>query len=91
MSVISDKLQNTLFTLWDIDREFQNAYEAYEQYQVRRRLKRSVWVCLGTKHHDDALGNALSLGRRVQQIMEIGVKTFGARFEQGDSMFPVFQ
>jgi len=91
MSVTLEKPQNTLFTLWDIDREFRNAYEAYEQYQARRRLKRSVWTCLGTKHYDDALGNALSHGRRVQQTMELGEKTFGARFEQGDSMFPVFQ
>ena len=84
MAVTWEKPQHTSFLLWDLDREFQNSYDAYEQWQARHRRKRSVWVCLGMKNHDDALGKALSLGRQVQRLMETGKESFGARFEQGD-------
>jgi hypothetical protein len=86
MATTWDKPQHTFLTLWDIDREFQNAHEAYEQWQARQRRKRSAWACLGVKHQDDALGKTLSLGRQVQRVMETGKEVFGTRFEQGDSM-----
>ncbi|KAF1828698.1 hypothetical protein BDW02DRAFT_210061 [Decorospora gaudefroyi] len=80
-----DKSLHTSLTLWDIDREFQDAYEAYEQWQARHRRTRSKWVCFGTKNRDDIVGKALSLGRQVQRVMEQGKEMFGARFEEGDS------
>jgi len=85
MAVSWDKPQHTNLTLWDIDREFQDAHEAYEQWQARHRRTRSKWACFGTKNRDDAVGKALSLGRQVQRIMEQGKERFGARFEEGDS------
>jgi hypothetical protein len=86
MAVTLENPQNIFFTLWDIDREFQSACEAYEQWQARHNRKRSVWGCLGMKHQDDALGKALSLGRQVQRLMEVGKEAFGRRFEEGDCM-----
>ncbi|KAH7075745.1 hypothetical protein BKA63DRAFT_490694 [Paraphoma chrysanthemicola] len=85
MPVSWEKSQHTSFTLWDIDREFQTANEAYEQYQARHRRKRTGWACLGMKSQDDALAKALTLGRQVQRLMETGKELYGARFEQGDS------
>lgn len=85
MAVHWEKSQHTSFTLWDIDREFQNAYEAYEQWQARHQRRRPLWACFATKNQDDALGKALSLGRQVQRLMENGKELFGTRFEQGDS------
>ncbi|KAH5224198.1 hypothetical protein HBI62_116590 [Parastagonospora nodorum] len=85
MAVIWEKAQQAFLTLWDIDREFQNAHEAYEQWQARNRRKRSSWACLGVKNYEDALGKALSLGREVQRVMERGADLYGSRFEQGDS------
>ncbi|KAF2036117.1 hypothetical protein EK21DRAFT_96096 [Setomelanomma holmii] len=85
MAVSWEKSQHTSFILWDIDREFQNANEAYEQYQARHRRKRTGWACLGMKSQDDALAKALSLGRQAQRLLETGKALFGARFEQGDS------
>lgn len=85
MAVSWDKPQHTNLTLWDIDREFQDAHEAYEQWQARHRRTRSKWACFGTKNRDDAVGKALSLGRQVQRIMEQGKERFGARFEEGDT------
>ncbi|KAH8717081.1 hypothetical protein GQ44DRAFT_624255 [Phaeosphaeriaceae sp. PMI808] len=85
MAVTWEKTQHAFLTLWDIDREFQNANEAYEQWQARHRRKRTAWACLSTKHQDDALGKVLSLGRQVQRVMETGKEIFGARFEQGDT------
>ncbi|EUC38887.1 hypothetical protein COCVIDRAFT_89939 [Bipolaris victoriae FI3] len=79
-----EKSQHTSLTLWDIDRVFQDAHEAYEQWQARHRRSRSKWVCFGTKNRDDAMGKALSLGRQVQRIMEAGKEAFGVRFEEGD-------
>ena len=79
-----EKTQHTSLTLWDIDRVFQDAHEAYEQWQARHRRTRSKWICLGTKNRDDAVGRALSLGRQIQRIMEAGREAFGERFEEGD-------
>lgn len=84
MAVHWEKSQHTSFTLWDIDREFQNAHEAYEQWQARNRRRRPVWACLSVKSQDDELGRALSLGRQVQRLLELGKELFGTRFEQGD-------
>lgn len=85
MAVIWEKSQQAFLTLFDIDREFERAYEAYEQWQTRNRRKRSAWTCLRVKHQDDALGKSLNLGRQVQRAMESGKELFGSRFEQGDS------
>lgn len=76
--------QHTSLTLWDIDREFQNAQEAYEQWQARHRRRRHGWTCFGLKNQDDAVERALRLGRQVQKLMDSGKEMFGARFEQGD-------
>jgi hypothetical protein len=84
MAVTWEKSQHASLLLWDLDREFQNSYEAYEQWQARNRRKGSAWLCLSTKHQDDALGKALSLGRQIQRLMEHGKQVFGSRFEQGD-------
>ncbi|KAL6153335.1 hypothetical protein ACJQWK_11632 [Exserohilum turcicum] len=79
-----EKTQHTALTLWDIDRVFQDAHEAYEQWQARHRHTRSKWICFGGKNRDDAVGRALSLGRQIQRIMESGKEAFGERFEEGD-------
>ena len=80
-----DKSQHqTSLILWDIDREFQDAYEAYGQWQARHRRTRSRWACFGNKNRDDAVGKALCLGRQVQRVMETGKEEFGTRFEEGD-------
>ncbi|KAF2256790.1 hypothetical protein BU26DRAFT_558227 [Trematosphaeria pertusa] len=73
------------FLLWDIDREFQNAYEAYEQWLARNRRRRSAWQCITGSTQEDALGKALSLGRHVQKLIDDGKEAFGSRFERGDS------
>ncbi|KAF9698270.1 hypothetical protein EKO04_003366 [Ascochyta lentis] len=85
MAVTWNKSQHTSFLLWDIDREFQNAYELYEQLQAKSGHKRSAWSRLAVRSPDDGLAKALSLGREVRNFMETGKKRFGARFEQGDS------
>jgi hypothetical protein len=72
------------FTLWDIDREFQNANEAYEQCLTRDRRKRTPWKCFGVQNQDDRLAKALSLGRQVEEVIKSGQETFGATFEKGD-------
>lgn len=72
------------FLLWDIDREFQNAYEAYEQWLARNRRRRSAWQCITGSTQEDALGKALSLGRHVQKLIDDGKEAFGSRFERGD-------
>lgn len=84
MALPWDKPQHTSLTLWDIDREFQDAYEAYGQWQARHRSKRTVWACFGTKNRDDTVGKALCLGRSVQRLMATGKERFGSRFEEGD-------
>jgi hypothetical protein len=76
MAVIWEKSQQAFLTLWDIDREFERAHEAYEQWQARNRRKRSTWACLGVKSQDDALGKSLSLGRQVATVMESGKELF---------------
>ncbi|KAF2005138.1 hypothetical protein P154DRAFT_560081 [Amniculicola lignicola CBS 123094] len=81
-----EKAHYTSLTLWDIDREFQQCNEAYEQWSARNQRKRSRWECLGVKHQDDAIGRALSLGRRVQEIVDLGIDVFGTKFERGDSI-----
>lgn len=77
--------QHTSLTLWDIDREFQQAHKAYEQWEARHRRTRPVWTCFGIRTKEDAVDRALRLGRQVQRLMENGKQRFGARFEQGDS------
>lgn len=84
MTFTWNKSQHTSFLLWDIDREFRNAYELYEQLQARSDIKRSAWVRLTVKSQDDVLAKALNLGREVIHFMETGKKRFGARFEEGD-------
>ena len=90
MAVHWENSPHTSFTLWDIDREFQNAYDAYEEYKARQSRRRAVWTCLRTKNQDDALAKALSLGRQVQRLMEAGKDLFGAPFEQGDCKYSDF-
>ncbi|CAO2650943.1 Nn.00g092400.m01.CDS01 [Neocucurbitaria sp. VM-36] len=85
MAVHWEKSPHTSFTLWDIDREFQNAHDAYEQWQAKNRRRRPLWACFGVKSQDDTLSKALRLGRQVQRLMETGKELFGSRFEQGDS------
>ncbi len=81
-----NKTQHTSFLLWDIDREFCNAYELYEQLQAKSGHKRSTWARLTVKGQQDSLSKALNLGRDVRNAMENGKKRFGARFEEGDCM-----
>jgi len=84
MAVPWDKSQHTALTLWDIDRELQDAYETYEQWQARHRRTRSRWACIPGKNRDDAVGKALSLGRQVHRVLDSGKQAFGTRFEEGD-------
>lgn len=70
-------------TLWDIDREFQKSYEAYEQWLGKKKRK-IRWECLRYGKADDELGKMLSLGRRVRELLEKGIRDFGPNFEQGD-------
>lgn len=86
MAVTWNKSQHTSFLLWDIDREFQNAYELYEQLQAKSGHKRKAWSRLAMKSQDDALAKALKLGREVKNFMDAGERRFGTRFEEGDGM-----
>lgn len=79
-----DEKHYTSFLLWDIDREFQNAHEAYEQWLSRSRRKRFAWECMAGSSREDALAKALSLGRQVRKMIEAGQEAFGRRFERGD-------
>ena len=79
-----EKSHYATFTLWDIDREFQNANEAYEQCLTRDRRRRTTWKCFGVKNQDDQLAKALSLGRQVEEVMKSGQEAFGVTFEKGD-------
>jgi hypothetical protein len=79
-----EKAHYLTLTLWDIDREFQKSYEAYEQWMTKNRPKKSKWECFGSGKQDDELGKTLRLGRQVRDLLESGIETFGARFEQGD-------
>lgn len=87
MTVMWNKSQHTSFLLWDIEREFKNAYELYERLQVKTGAKRSAWSRLAVKAPNDGLAKALSLGREIRKFMENGKNRFGAHFEQGDSMY----
>lgn len=84
MAAAWNKSRHTSFLLWDIDHEFQNAYELYDQLPLETRRKRSVWARFTVKSQDDVLAKALNLGREVRTLMETGTKRFGARFEEGD-------
>ena len=84
MPITWNKLRHTSALLWDIDREFWNAYELYEQLPAKQISQRSSWVCLAVKSQDDMLAKTLNLGREVNSLMEAGVKRFGSRFEDGD-------
>ncbi|KAF2866180.1 hypothetical protein BDV95DRAFT_505474 [Massariosphaeria phaeospora] len=88
MSSSWEKSHYATFTLWDIDREFQNAHEAYEQYLSRDRKGRSFssWRCFGRTGQDDVLAKALSLGRNLQNLLDSGKEEFGSKFERGDSI-----
>lgn len=77
---------NVSLTIWDIEREFQNASEAYEQWQTRHRCKRSTWVWCGIRSQDDTLAKALKLGHLVHKVIEAGKASFGSRFDEGDCM-----
>lgn len=87
MTVTWNKSRHTSFLLWDIDREFQNAYELYEQLPAKHGDKRSTWARLAVKSQDDKLAKALNLGREIRSLMETGIKRFGARFEEGDCVW----
>ncbi|KAF2470741.1 uncharacterized protein BDR25DRAFT_334336 [Lindgomyces ingoldianus] len=80
------KSNYTSLTLWDIDREFQNSYDAYEQWLSKNRPRRRRWVCFGSRNQDDELGKTLSLGRQIRELMEDGQDCFGRKFERGDSI-----
>jgi hypothetical protein len=86
MAVTWNKSRHTSFLLWDINREFRNAYELYEQLQAKSGHKRSAWSRLAPKSQDDMLARVLNLGREVRSFMEMGTKRFGERFEEGDCM-----
>ena len=79
-----DEPHHTSFLLWDIDREFQNAHEAYEEWLAKNRRKRAMWKCIAGGNEEDALGKTLSLGRRVQKCIEDGQETYGSRFDRVD-------
>jgi hypothetical protein len=74
----------TSFMLWDIDREFQNACEAYEQMMAKSRRRKTRWQCIAGSKKEDPLEEALSLGRQVQKVFKEGKALFGSRFEKGD-------
>jgi hypothetical protein len=86
MTTIWNKSQRTSFLLWNIDREFQNAYELYEQWQEKSGHKRSAWLRLAIKSQDDILAKALNLGRQIKNFMDTGKKRFGTKFEEGDGL-----
>ena len=85
MSEMWEKDNWTTFTIWDIDRAFQESLEAYMQIKQRSRRKRTLLqACFGITSEDDELARSLSLGRQVQEIMELGRDTIGSKFEKGD-------
>ncbi|KAF2272812.1 uncharacterized protein EI97DRAFT_196787 [Westerdykella ornata] len=86
-----EKAHYLSLTLWDIEREFQKSYEAYEQWRSktqRKQKRRSKWVVMSsfrTRKLEDKLAKVLRLGRAVRALLDKGIDEFGARFEQGDS------
>lgn len=80
-----EKAHYLSLTLWDIEREFQKSYEAYEQWRTKtRRKKSSNWMYFKSRKLEDKLAKMLRLGRQVRALLEKGIEEFGARFEQGD-------
>ncbi|PVI05854.1 hypothetical protein DM02DRAFT_515831 [Periconia macrospinosa] len=80
-----DESHYTAFLLWDIDREFQNAYEAYQRWLTKNLRKKSSWQCIAKSNKEDPLEKALSLGGHVVKAIKEGRETFGSSFERGDS------
>ena len=83
-SSVSADSNYTSFLLWDIDREFQNAHDAYEQWMAQNRKRRSTWQCIASPNRETGLERALSLGSHVKKTFEQGKGAFGSRFERGD-------
>jgi hypothetical protein len=79
-----DKPQHTFLLLWDIDCEFRDIYQIYDQLPTRVTRRRVAWMRLGMDNQDDTLRKSLSLGKEIKSLMEIGKERFGTRFEQGD-------
>lgn len=81
-----EKAHYLSLTLWDIDREFQKSNEAYEQWLVKNKRKRSIsrFQCFREGKWDDEVGKVLCLGRQVREALERGMEKFGSKFEQGD-------
>jgi hypothetical protein len=85
-----EKAHYLTLTLWDIEREFQKSFEAYEQWRHLNKPKRWTWDCLNTGQVNDELGKALRLGRHIRELLEKGIEVFGSDFEQGDCKFTAY-
>lgn len=79
--------QSISFVLWDIDREFQNSHEAYEQWLAKTRRKKSTWKCIARSNNEDPLEKSLSLGGHVMKAIKEGKEAFGSTFEKGDCTY----
>ncbi|KAF2446875.1 hypothetical protein P171DRAFT_240701 [Karstenula rhodostoma CBS 690.94] len=75
----------TSFLLWDIEREFQSAHEAYERWMTKNPRRRSAWECISRSSKEDPLGRSLRLGTQVQKAIQDGQRKFGQRFDKGDT------
>ncbi|KAK7189277.1 hypothetical protein DPSP01_003400 [Paraphaeosphaeria sporulosa] len=73
------------FLLWDVDREFQHAHEAYERWMTKNQRKRSTWECISGSSKEDPLDRSLRLGSRVQRAIQDGQRKFGQKFDKGDA------
>lgn len=77
----------TSFLLWDIEREFQTAHEAYEQWMRKTQRRRSTWDILAGSRKEDPLHRSLRLGSQVQKAVQEGQRKFGQKFDKGDGKF----
>ncbi|KAF2201951.1 hypothetical protein GQ43DRAFT_370215 [Delitschia confertaspora ATCC 74209] len=77
----------TAFAVWDIDRTFQQSYDAYKQVvKKNKKIRHRLVECFGLRPtEDDELAKSLTLGRKIHDIMETGRNALGSRFEKGDS------
>jgi hypothetical protein len=84
MAVAWDKPQHTFLLLWNLDSEFQDTYQIYDQLSTKTGRKRHSWMRLGLESQDETLRKNLCLGKEIKGLMETGKERLGTQFERGD-------
>ncbi|CAI6259960.1 unnamed protein product [Periconia digitata] len=80
-----DESHYTSFLLWDIEREFENAHQAYQRWLTKTLRRKTPWSCIARSNKADPLEKALSLGVHVTKAIKDGKDGLGSSFERGDS------